>query len=212
MERFLFLWRALDHAGGLAIAQELERAVDQVERRLGLLGVAVVALRLLVEVVDAFFEAVEVGKHQLGLDRVDVGDRIDLARDVGHIVVNEAAHHMRNRIDLAHMRRELVAEAFAAGGAANQASNVDEGEPRRLDLDRLCELGERVEPRVRDQHFAHQRLHGAERIIRRLRGRGRGQRVEDGRLAHVGQPKNAALEAHCTSAPFPKFVIQLSTL
>jgi hypothetical protein len=35
------------------------------------------------------------------------------------------------------MRQELVAEALAAGGAADEACDVDEGEPSRFDLDRL---------------------------------------------------------------------------
>ena len=42
--------------------------------------------------------------------------------------------HMRDRVDLADVGEELVAEAFALRGAAHQAGDVDEGQPRRDDL------------------------------------------------------------------------------
>ena len=42
-----------------------------------------------------------VGERQLGLDGLDVGDRIDLALDMGDVVVLEAAQHVYDRIDLA---------------------------------------------------------------------------------------------------------------
>src|SRR5215468_10764097 len=53
VERLLLLGRALDQAGWLAVAQEGERSVDQVERRLGFQGVAITTLRFLGEIVDA---------------------------------------------------------------------------------------------------------------------------------------------------------------
>ena len=56
------------------------------------------------------------------------------AGDMGDVGILEAAHHVRDGVDLADMGEELVAEAFAPGGAAHQAGDIDEGEPRRLDL------------------------------------------------------------------------------
>ena len=50
--------------------------------------------------------------------------------------------------------------------------------------------GELVEPRVDDRHDADVRLDRAERIVRALRA-GRGQRVEDRRLADVRQTDDA---------------------
>ena len=85
-------------------------AVDEVEAFLGLL---VVALGLLLERDDALLEAVEIGQHQLGLDRLDVGDRVDLALDMGDVGVLEAAHHVGDGVDLADVGEELVAETLA---------------------------------------------------------------------------------------------------
>jgi len=110
------------------------------------------------------------------------------------------------------MRQELVAETFAAEAPLTKPAMSTKESRVGLILTDFASLAS-VSSRGSGTSTSPTRgSTGAERIIRRLRGRRRGQRVEDGRLAHVGQPKNAALEAHCTSAPFPKFVIQLSTL
>ena len=106
-------------------------ALDEVER---LLGFLVAALRLLLERGDALLQALEIGEHQLGLDRLDVGDRIDLALDMDDVAVLEAAHDVGDGVDLADVGEELVAEAFALRRAAHEAGDVDEGEPRRDDL------------------------------------------------------------------------------
>ena len=90
------------------------------------LGVLVVALRLLGEIGDATFEAVEVGEHQLGFNRVDVGDRLDPALDMGDVGSLETSHHMDDRVDLADGGEELVAETFALRCAADQPGDVDE--------------------------------------------------------------------------------------
>ena len=153
-------------------------------------------LAFLVEVVDALFQAVEIGEHQLGLDGLDIGQRRDLAFDMGDVGILKAAHHMRDRVDLADGGEKLVAEALALRGAAHQAGDIDEGQPRRDDLRRFGDLGELVEPRIRHRDLADIRLDGAERIIRRLRRRRLGQRIEQRRLADIGQSDDTAFESH----------------
>ena len=197
----LLLRLDLDEPRRLAVAQQDERAVDEVERVLRLL---VAALRLLLQRVDAPLQAVEIGEHQLGLDRLDVGDRIDAALHMGDVAVLEAAHHMGDGVDLADVGEELVAEPLALRGAAHQAGDVDEGEPRRHDLHGLGELRQRVEPRIGHRHLADIGLDGAERIVRRLRRRRRGQRVEERRLADIRQADDAAFETHGRCSDYPK--------
>ena len=53
-------------------------------------------------------------------------DRIDLAGDVHDVGVLEAAHDMRDRVGLADVREELVAEALALRRARDEARDVDE--------------------------------------------------------------------------------------
>ena len=63
-------------------------------------------------------------------------------------------------------------------------------------------LGDRrqlVEPRIGHRDLADIRLDGAERIVRRLRRRRLGQRVEQRRLADIGQSDDAAFESHDVS-------------
>ena len=50
------------------------------------------------------------------------------------VVVDEAAHHVRDRIGLADVGEELVAQAFALRGAGDQAGDVDELDDRRNHL------------------------------------------------------------------------------
>ncbi len=47
---------------------------------------------------------------QLGVDRLEVVLRVDGALDVHDVVVGEAAHDLRDRVGLADVREELVAE------------------------------------------------------------------------------------------------------
>ncbi len=58
-----------------------------------------------------------------------------------------------------------------------------------------------VQPRVGHGDVADVGLDGAERIIRRLGGGGLGERVEERRLADVGQADDAAFEAHGDARP-----------
>ena len=117
--------------------------------------------------------------------------------DVG---VLEAAHHVRDRIGLADVREELVAEAFTLRRAGDEARDVDELDRGRQDLLRLDDRRKRVEPRIRHRHDADVRVDGAERIVLRRDLRAR-QRVEQRGLADVGKPDDAALDSHLAT-PF----------
>jgi outer membrane receptor protein involved in Fe transport len=154
------------------------------------------ALGALQRLVDRF----QVRQRQLGVDRLDVGDRVDPVADVDHVVVLEAAHHVGDRVDFADVREELVAQALAAGGAGDQAGDVDELDRGRDHLLRLDDFGQRVEPGVRHRHHADVRLDRAEGEVGRGDA-GLGQRVEQGRLADVRQADDAALDAHRCTTP-----------
>jgi hypothetical protein len=153
-------------------------------------------LAFLDEVGHALFEALEVREEKLGLDHFGVGDRIDRVRDMLDVVILEAAQDVDDRVDLADVAEELVAEPLALARTLHEAGDVDEAELGRDDLGRLGDAGQRVEARVGDRHLAHVGLDCAEGIVGRLRRLGLGQRVEEGRLADVGQADDAAFEAH----------------
>ncbi len=55
---------------------------------------------------------------------------------MGDVGILKAAHHMGDRVDLADIGEELVAETLALRGAAHEPGDVDEGEAGRDDLGR----------------------------------------------------------------------------
>ncbi len=112
------------------------------------------------------------------------------------VVILEAAQHVDDRIDLADVAEELVAEAFALGRATDEPRDVDEAELGRDDLGRLGDPRQRIEPRVGHPDVADIGLDRAERIVRRLRRLRLGQRIEQRRLADIGQPDNPATKTH----------------
>ena len=83
----------------------------------------------LVELLDfgvALFDGVEVGEEELGVDDVDVVEGVDAAGDVDDFGVVEAADDVADGVGGADVAEELVAEAFALGGAFDEAGDVDE--------------------------------------------------------------------------------------
>ena len=95
---------------GLALAQQFERLAEHARGDLRFL----VALRALLEQGgDALLEAFEVGQQQFGLDHFGVGDRIDRVGDMLDVVILETAQDVDDRVDLADVAEELVAEPFA---------------------------------------------------------------------------------------------------
>ena len=191
--------------GVLRRDRDAARRAAVLQRRLGQAQQAVPGLRLPVaaaqapgEVVEPAFDRLEVGQPQLGLDRGGIGDRVDAALDMGDIVVLEAAQHMGDGIDLADIGQEPVAQSLALRGAAHQPGEIDEGQPGRDGPARAADPGQGLEALVRHRHLADIGLDGAEREVRRRRGGGARERVEERRFAHVGQPDDAASETHLT--------------
>src|SRR5438445_401072 len=78
--------------------------------------------------------------------------------DVDDVLVLEAAHDLDDRVDLADVLEELVAEPLALGRALDEAGDVHELDRRRDDALGLRELRERLEPGVGDRDDADVRL------------------------------------------------------
>jgi hypothetical protein len=102
---------------------------------------------------------------------------------------------VRDRVGLANVGKKLVTQAFALGSAGDQSRDIHELDDRGDDLLGLRQRGERVEPGIGHLHDAGIRLDRAERIILG-RDPGLGERIEQRRLADVGQTDDTALEGH----------------
>ena len=140
-------------------------------------------------------DGLQVGEDQLGVDRLDVVGRVDLAVDVDDVRVAERADDLADRVGLADVGEELVAQPLARARAADDAGDVDERHGGRNDLRRVVDLRQHGQPRVGHADHADVGLDGRERVVGRedvvLR-----QRVEQGRLADVGQADDADSESH----------------
>ena len=184
--------REIEAAHRLAL---IEVGQQLFEYRRELLRVLVAGAALLALARVGFLGGGQVGEREFDTDRLDVGDRIDVAIHVHHVLVLETAHHIHDRVGLADIGQELVSKTLALGGAGHQSRDIDELDDRRLDLLRLDDFRKLREPRIRHLDNPDVRLDGAERVVLGLDS-GLGQRVEERGLSDVGQANDAAFETH----------------
>ncbi len=86
---------------------------------------------------------------------------------MGDLVVLKDPSDLADRVRLPDVRQELVAQAFALGGAAHNPGDVDELDCRRQFLLRAEDLGQLAQPRIRHPDHADIRLDRRERIVGR---------------------------------------------
>ena len=89
------------------------------------------------------------------------------------VVVLEAADDVDDRVHLADVGEELVAEAFALARALDQSRDVEELHGGGDGALRLDDAAQGIEPRIGDLDDAGVRLDGGERIVRDQRAGGR---------------------------------------
>ncbi len=99
--------------------------------------------------------------------------------------IGEDSDNLADRVRLADVGEELVAEALSFGRAADKPGDVDEADRSRHRTGAVEHLGQPGQPGVRNADDSDIRLDGGERVVR---GQDvvTGQRVEQGRLADVG--------------------------
>ena len=147
---------------------------------------------------QGFFHRLQVGQTQLGLDHLDVGDRVHLARYVDHVLVFKAAHHVHDGIGLADVCQKFVAQAFAGAGTRHQTGNIDKLDDCALDFLRFDDGRERCQPGVGHFDNANVGLNRAKGIVFG-RNTGFGQGVEQGRFTDVGQAHDATFHISFTT-------------
>ena len=144
----------------------------------------------------ALLQTVQIGNHQLGLDRLRVRHRVDASVHMGDVIILEAAQHVDDGIHFTDVTEELVAQTLPLRRAAHQPGNVHEGELGRNQFLRPGQFGQLRQAWIRHPDLAEVRLDRAEGIVRRLRRSGLRQGVEKGGLADVGQTDDPAFETH----------------
>ena len=191
--------RELDDEEGLALREEmglpesgLQRLDDRPQPRLLGDGDLVAAARLADDALVAPLGLLEVGVDELGLDRLDVGGRVDAALGVDDVLVVVRAHDVQEGVALADVGEELVAEPLPLGRARHEARDVVELDRVPDDVRRLDGRGDLLEALVADGHDGDVRLDRREGVVRRL-GAGLAEGVEQRGLARVGHPHEADL-------------------
>ena len=90
---------------------------------------------------------------------------------------------------------ELVAESFTLGRTGDEAGDIDELDDGRNDRFRVDDRSDLGEAFIRYDGDAEVRFDRAERIVLRL-DLAAGERVEERRLADVGETDDAAADTH----------------
>ncbi len=78
-----------------------------------------------------------------------------------HVLILKAAHHVNQRVHLANVGQELVAQPLAPARAAHQAGDVDKFDGRGGVFLRAVHPREHVKARVGHRHDAGVGLYGA---------------------------------------------------
>ena len=150
---------------------------------------------LLLHLLYALLDGLEILDLQLGIDDFLVAHGVHGAVHVGHVVVVEAAQHVDDGIRLADVGQELVAQSLTLAGALHESCNVDNLHRGGHYAPRVHQLSELSEPLIGHGDDAHVGLDSTEGEVCRLR-LGVRQTVEEGRLAHVGQSHDSTLQCH----------------
>ena len=120
---------------------------------------------------DPALQHLQVSKDKLQIDGLNVAERVDAAVDVDHVFILEAAHDVHDRIDLADVGQELVAQALALRRALDEAGNIHKLDHGRRDLFGVIHLPQQADPLIRNGDDAHVGVDRAEGIVGRFRAR-----------------------------------------
>ena len=191
--------RGRHRAGRAALAQGGHELTQP--RGLGhLLGLA--RLGLAAHLVQPPLGLLEVGIEELCLDCLHVGAGVHAAFGVDDLRVVMRPDHVHQRVGLADVGQEAVAQPLALVRSAHQPRDV-------VELDRLVHdrrgangRGHPVQSLVGDRHHRHVGLDGGERVVGRL-GPGAGECVEERRLARVREPDDPDLHGTSSAIAVP---------
>ena len=121
--------------------------------------------------------------------------RVQAVRVADDIRILKAANDVHNRLALADVGEELVAQALAVARALDQAGDIDELDDGRGRLLRVIHGGKLIQPLIRYSDNAGVRLDGGERVVFRKHVVA-GQCIEHGGLADVRQSDDSDSKRH----------------
>ena len=81
---------------------------------------------LFLQTILSFLQRRQIGEHQFGIDYFNVTNRVNSSADVMNIGILKATDDLYNRVYLANMTEELIAETFAHARAFDETSDINE--------------------------------------------------------------------------------------
>ena len=186
-----FFGRELESDGGFAV---VEVGFDFFEDFGFGDGGFVAALGVFGEFLDALLDVFQIGDSEFGGDGFDVANGIDGTGNVMDVFVFETADDLDDGIDFADVAEELVAQAFALGGAFDEAGDVHEFDGGGDDDGGFGDLFKDLEAGVGDSDDADVGVDGAEGVVGGLGFARACDGVEEGGFSNVGQTDYSSFE------------------
>ena len=97
---------------------------------------------------------------------------------MGNIIILKTAQNVNNRINLADIGQELVAQSLAFGSSLHQTGNIDKFQLCRSHHPRFDNLGQFIQPGIGNGHPSGVRLNRTKGKIGRLRCNGLRQGIK----------------------------------
>ena len=124
-------------------------------------GILIFAFGRFGDAQQRFFNTLEIGEGELGINHIYIIGWAYLAFDVNDVLIFKAAHYMGNGIGFTNIGEKLITQAFAFGGACNQPGDIDKfhgGGNNPLWID---DIGNFVLTGIGNRHYASVRFNGA---------------------------------------------------
>ena len=132
------------------------------------LGVFVTASGDLGDPVDPLLQTLDICQQQFRLDRLDIPDRVDMAVNVGDVLIFKSPDDMQNSVRLFDVGEKLVSKPLPFAGPFNKSGDIHKLDHRVLDTFRVDDLGQFVQTVVRYGNKGLVRLDRTEGIVCRF--------------------------------------------
>ena len=124
-----------------------------------------VALHSLLGAVNAALDHLDVREDKLKIYCLKVAKRVDRAVNVNDVVVLKATDDVKDSVNLADVREELVSKALAARSALNESRDVNELDDSGCIFFGIVHFCKIIKARIGHSHHAYVRLDSAEGVV-----------------------------------------------
>jgi len=117
---------------------------------------------------NSSLQDLQVREDQLQVNGLNITERINASIYMDHIGILEAAYYMNNRIYFTDICQELVSKTFTLGSTLYKSCDIYEFNNSRCYFLGMIEISQKFQSLIRYCNYAHIRVDGTERIVRRF--------------------------------------------